>query len=68
MTRDTATINPITVSKLNARVRRPKVVDDRRVCMEQRCDTVLSRYNARDRCHAHREISFPRVRGAVGEM
>lgn len=51
--------------KLSGRERRPKVVEERRVCAESTCDTVLSRYNSSETCHRHSPTRFPRVRGVV---
>ncbi|MGH2685612.1 MAG: hypothetical protein ACRDJP_09120 [Actinomycetota bacterium] len=34
-----------------------------RVCAEQGCTTMLSRYNNRDRCWQHSEIVYPNYRG-----
>lgn len=42
----------------------PEAMAERR-CRRYRCDTKLSRYNARDFCHAHAPVRFPRVRGRV---
>ncbi len=49
--------------KLTGRRRRPKTVDDVRVCAQQECTTTLSRYNLKGTCHMHSPIKFPRVRG-----
>lgn len=45
--------------------RRPKIREGRRVCTEDGCGTVLSRYNLGDLCRIHAPITFPRVRGNV---
>lgn len=45
------------------RGRRPRIDDSVRQCERKDCDTRLSRYNLRARCHAHRRIRFPRFRG-----
>ena len=34
-----------------------------RVCAEPDCSTMLSRYNARDRCWQHTDTVFPNYRG-----
>lgn len=47
----------------SGRRRAPKVVDDRRVCVDKGCETVLSRYNRKATCHVHSPVKFPRVRG-----
>ena len=43
--------------------RAPKAIDERRVCVDAGCDTVLSRYNRKSTCHLHAPTKFPRVRG-----
>ncbi len=43
--------------------RRPRTVDERRVCPIEGCDTVLSRYNSGETCLPHQPTRFPRVRG-----
>lgn len=45
--------------------RRPKTDDAARRCANDDCDTLLSRYNTRSRCYAHRLVTFPRIRGKV---
>jgi hypothetical protein len=40
-----------------------QVEDAERVCAEQGCTTMLSRYNNRDRCWQHSEIVYPNYRG-----
>ena len=45
--------------------RRPKTEAAGRVCLEERCNTVLSRYNVRDTCFHHTPVRFPRVRGQI---
>lgn len=34
-----------------------------RVCAQPGCETRLSTYNRRERCWAHAEMKFPRLRG-----
>ena len=46
-----------------ARSRPPKAVDGRRLCTEEECETVLSRYNKRLTCSIHTPTHFPRNRG-----
>ncbi len=45
------------------RNRRPKVQDERRVCEEESCTIVLSKYNDKALCFAHQPLKYPRVRG-----
>ena len=40
-----------------------QVEDAERVCAEEDCTTMLSRYNNRDRCWQHSEIVYPNYRG-----
>lgn len=47
------------------RGRRPKAVDQARVCADSGCRTRLSRYNLGDTCYAHRHVRYPRLRGEV---
>lgn len=53
----------LTATKVPGRSRRPKTVDELRVCADTGCDTQLSRYNRKGTCHVHSPIKFPRVRG-----
>ena len=55
--------DPITGRRPAGRRRAPKAVDERRVCADSGCVTVLSRYNKKTTCHVHSPIKFPRVRG-----
>jgi hypothetical protein len=43
--------------------RRPILHEARRVCTTDGCDTVLSRYNPRQRCRVHAVPRYPRLRG-----
>ncbi len=64
---DTTTVIPARDAIREARRtrgRRPKAIDTRRTCAESGCVTVLSRYNRGDRCYAHREPRFPRIRAS----
>lgn len=47
--------------------RRPRTIDNKRVCIAQGCETVLSRYNPRSTCHLHAPVRYPRIRGSVME-
>lgn len=49
--------------KFTGKRRRPKAVDERRVCAAPDCETILSRYNRKTHCHVHAPIKYPRVRG-----
>jgi hypothetical protein len=55
----------LTGSKPMQSGRRPKTKSAGRVCLEERCSTVLSRYNVRETCFQHTPVRFPRVRGQV---
>lgn len=52
-------------NRITGRLRAPKAVDERRVCGQSDCTTVLSRYNKRDFCYAHAPVQIPRLRGRV---
>lgn len=45
--------------------RAPKQIEGRRSCIEEGCETTLSRYNKRDHCYAHAPTRFPRLRGRI---
>ena len=45
--------------------RAPKQIEERRSCIQDGCDTTLSRYNKRDHCYAHAPTRFPRLRGRI---
>jgi hypothetical protein len=62
MSQDSGTIR---TSRIIKGGRRPTTVEGRRECIEDDCKTILSRYNTKDRCHQHRAVRFPRVRGVV---
>jgi hypothetical protein len=55
----------LTGSKPMQSGRRPKTKAAGRVCLEDRCSTVLSRYNTRETCFQHTPVRFPRVRGQI---
>jgi hypothetical protein len=44
--------------------RAPRTFGTGRVCADQSCDTIVSRYNKSDRCNLHRPTHYPRIRGA----
>jgi hypothetical protein len=64
VTQETLTLR---ATRLGTNRRRPRTIEEHRVCTNPECDTVLSRYNSSDTCHSHRPVRFPRVRGAVVE-
>lgn len=41
----------------------PKTYEPNRVCEHPDCTTKLSIYNRQSKCHIHRDVRFPRVRG-----
>jgi hypothetical protein len=43
--------------------RRLKTESEGRVCVEQTCDTRLTRYNRKERCFRHQVRKYPRIRG-----
>ena len=43
--------------------RKPKQYEAGRVCEEDGCTVRLSRYNKKDKCFNHQELTFPRTRG-----
>jgi hypothetical protein len=43
--------------------RRPRTVEETRVCAADDCETLLNRYNRTDFCYVHQGPRFPRVRG-----
>ncbi|MDJ0952080.1 MAG: hypothetical protein QNJ81_00245 [Acidimicrobiia bacterium] len=52
---------------IRPRSRRPKQYASNRVCAQEGCDTLISRYNAKDFCHGHAPKRYPRVRGRIME-
>ena len=57
--------NVLRGNRVRGRLRAPKATDERRVCIQTECDTVLSRYNKREFCYAHAPVKVPRIRGRV---
>lgn len=55
----------IRVRSLPTSGRRPKTVEQPRVCSSSGCGTVLTRYNQSERCYQHRELRYPRIRGSA---
>ncbi len=59
------TENVLKGNRIRGRLRAPKVNDAVRVCADEHCSTVLSRYNRREFCYAHAPTRFPRLRGRI---
>ena len=45
------------------RRRRPKTYAEGRVCADDACDTLVSRYNRSEFCFSHSPVKYPRMRG-----
>ena len=54
-------------SRPSGRLRRPKTAAVGRVCENEDCSVVMSRYNTAKFCHIHRPLKYPRVRGIVSK-
>jgi hypothetical protein len=52
-------------NRVQGKLRAPKVTDGTRVCEDEACVTLLSRYNKRAHCYAHTPTRFPRLRGRI---
>ena len=52
-------------NRVQGKLRAPKQTDEMRVCENDTCETVLSRYNKRSHCYAHTPTRFPRLRGRI---
>ena len=52
-------------SRPMGRLRRPKTAPAGRVCADDACSVVISRYNTAEFCNVHRPLKYPRVRGVV---
>ena len=50
-----------------SRVRRPKTHGSGRVCAQDTCTTLVSRYNQSDFCFHHRPVKYPRLRGVFSD-
>ncbi|GMQ93827.1 MAG: hypothetical protein BMS9Abin12_1307 [Acidimicrobiia bacterium] len=50
-------------STVAPRGRAPRSFPTGRVCTEENCSTLLSRYNRKDTCFRHSPMRFPRTRG-----
>ena len=57
----------IRAARPGSRIRRPKQYNPGRVCQDEGCDTVLSRYNRADACYKHRPVVYPRIRGKFSD-
>ena len=57
----------IRAARPGSRIRRPKQYARGRVCAEDGCDIVVSRYNRADTCFQHRPVVYPRIRGTFSE-
>ncbi len=64
---ETGEVSILRGSALPRGTRRPRTVEDRRICAARGCRTVLSRYNPRSTCHVHAPVRYPRIRGSVVE-
>lgn len=52
-------------NKVQGKLRAPRQLEGIRVCEDDGCATLLSRYNKRSYCYAHTPTRFPRLRGRV---
>jgi hypothetical protein len=52
-------------NRVQGKLRAPKATDGTRVCEDDTCVTLLSRYNKRAHCYAHTPTRFPRLRGRI---
>ncbi len=52
-------------SKPSGRLRRPKTAAVGRVCRNEDCSVIISRYNTAEFCNIHRPLKYPRVRGVI---
>lgn len=57
--------NTLRGKRIRGRLRAPRTNDQRRVCAQSDCETILTRYNRREHCYAHAPTRFPRLRGRV---
>ena len=55
-------------SRPTGRRRKLKTYGDDRVCSDDNCSTVLSKYNQNSQCHKHAPRRFPRTRGVLSEQ
>jgi len=52
-------------SRPMGRIRRSKTAPAGRVCSNDDCTVIISRYNTAEFCNVHRPLKYPRVRGVV---
>jgi hypothetical protein len=52
-------------NRIKGKLRAPKTHAEGRVCANEGCTTLLSRYNKREHCYAHAPTRYPRLRGRV---
>jgi len=45
------------------KARKSKQFGEGRICQEDGCEQILSRYNKQEYCHVHHKMVIPRVRG-----
>ena len=55
-------------SRPTGRRRKLKTYGEDRVCIDDNCSTVLSKYNQNAQCHKHAPRRFPRTRGVLSEQ
>lgn len=53
----------ITATRVGRQARRPRTHGAGRVCSDQSCTIILSRYNDAPTCRTHTAFTRPRVRG-----
>ena len=51
--------------RIQGGVRPSKAIEKDRICLDESCETKLSRYNNREFCYSHAPVKFPRVRGRI---
>jgi hypothetical protein len=52
-------------SKTRYATRKGKQFGENRVCIEEGCEQILSKYNSRKECFQHHKFKQPRVRGMI---
>ncbi len=57
----------IKAARPGSRIRRPKTFASGRICCNDDCTVVLSRYNRADACYKHRPVVYPRIRGKFSD-
>ena len=53
----------LTGSKTKGSPRKSKTYGQNRVCIEEGCEQILSKYNDRKQCFVHHKFKVPRTRG-----